>query len=75
MHMRLAKEAIRKATGRVNAPLEYWGCTNSIRYDSYRFHTYRNFPNYMDPDTADCVKWSIKEYAQCNSSIGGIRRY
>ena len=28
VHMSVSKEAIRKATGRVNAPLEWWGCTN-----------------------------------------------
>ena len=53
--MSVAEEAIRKATGRVNAPMECWGCTNSPIYHAYRFHTYRNFPNKTDPDVADCA--------------------
>ena len=73
MHMSVAEEAIRKATGRVNAPLECWECTNSPIYHVDRFHSYRNCPNNMDPDVADRVKMSIQEYAQHNSAMGGSR--
>ena len=58
--MSVAEEAIRKATGRVNAPLDCWGCTNFPRYHAYRFHTDRNCPNKIDPDVAERVKISIK---------------
>ena len=52
VHMSVAEEAIRKATGRFNTPVEYWGCTNSPIYHSDRFHTYRNCPNKKDPDVS-----------------------
>ena len=66
-------EAIRKATGRVNAPLECWGFTNSPRYHVERFHTYRNCPNNMDPNVAESTKRPIHEYTQRNSEMGGSR--
>ena len=62
----VAKEATRKATGRVNAPLEFWGCNNSPIYNADRFHTYSNFSNKMDLDVVECVKLSMQEYAQRN---------
>ena len=71
--MSVSEETIIKATGRVNAPLEWWGCTNRPRYHADRFCTYRNCPNKMDPDVAESVKRSIQEYAQRNSSMGGSR--
>ena len=37
--MGVYKEAIIKVSGRVNALLECWGCTNSPRYYVDRFHT------------------------------------
>ena len=42
VQMSEAKEEIRKATGRGNAPLKLWECTNSSRYHADRLHTYRN---------------------------------
>ena len=54
MFMSVVEEAILKATGKFNSPLECWGCTNSPIYHAYMFHTYRNFPNKMDPDVAEC---------------------
>ena len=66
MHMSVAEEAIRKATGRVNAPMECWGCTNYPRYHADKFHTYRNCHNKMDPDVAEHENRSIQEYAQRN---------
>ena len=57
--MSVPEEAIRKETGRVNALLEFWGCTNSPIYHADRLHTYRNCPNKMDPDVADRTKRSI----------------
>ena len=64
MCMSVAKESIRNSTGRVNAPLECLGRTNSPRYHTDRFHTYRNCPNRMDLDVAEHEKHSIKEYDQ-----------
>ena len=61
-----AEEAIRKATGKVNTPLECWGCNNSPIYHADRFHIYRNFPNKMDPDEEECENMSIQEYTQSN---------
>ena len=60
-HMSVSKEALIKAKGRVDTPLDYWGYTNSPRYHMYRFYTYRNCPNKMDPDVAECPKRSIQE--------------
>ena len=48
--MSMVEEAIINATFRFNAPVEFWGCTNSPRYHADRFHTYRNCPNKRDPD-------------------------
>ena len=73
VHTSMAEAAIRKATGRVNASLECWGCTNFSRYHLDRFHTYRKFPNKIYPDMAERAKRSIKEYAQWNSEVGGSR--
>ena len=42
VYMSVAEESTRKATGRVNAPMEWWGFTNSPRYHADRFHNYRN---------------------------------
>ena len=42
MCISVAKETIRKATGRVNPPLECWGCTNPPRYHGDWFQTYMN---------------------------------
>ena len=64
--MSVAEEAIKKATGRVNALLNCWGCTTSPIYHADRFHTYRNSPNKMDPDVSERAKRSIQEYAQHN---------
>ena len=58
--MSVAKEAIIKATGRANAPLETWGCTNSPRYHSYRFHTYSNCSNNLDPEVSERAKGVIQ---------------
>ena len=44
IHMSVAKEAIRKTTGRFNAMLECWQYTKSPRYHADRFHIYRNCP-------------------------------
>ena len=44
VHTSVDKEAIIKAIGRVNIPLECWGYTQSFRYYADRFHTYRNCP-------------------------------
>ena len=75
MHMGVAEEAIINSTGRVEAPLECWGCTNSPRYHADRFYTYRNCPNNMDSDLAYRAKQSIQEYVQRNSAMGDIRGY
>ena len=62
--MGVSEEAIRKAKGMVNAPLDFWRCNNSPRYHADRFHTYSNCPKNMDPYVAERVKRSIQEYAQ-----------
>ena len=71
--MSVAEFAIREETGRVNALLEFWGCTKSSRYHEERLHTYRNCPNKMYPDVAKRKKRSIQECAQRNSAMGGSR--
>ena len=58
--MSVDEEAIRKATGRVNSPLECWGCTNSPIYHANRLHTYRKCPNKMDPYMVARAKRSIQ---------------
>ena len=60
MHMSVEEEAIRKVTGRVNAPLEWWGCTNSSSYHVDRLHTYSNCPNNMYPDMEERAKRSLQ---------------
>ena len=59
VHMSVAKNSIRKAIVKVNAPLECWGCTNSPIYHTDGLHTYRKFPNRMDPDMAEHANISI----------------
>ena len=61
--MSVTKEATRKATGRVNYSLKYWGCTNYLRYHVDRFHTNINCPQNMDPEVPERAKWSIQDYA------------
>ena len=51
--MSVSKEAIRKSTGRVNSPLECWGCSNSPIYHADRFYMYRNCPNNTYPDVSE----------------------
>ena len=65
--MSVVKEAIRKATGSINAPLECSGCTNSPIYHTGRFHINRNIPNKTDLDVVEHAKRSIQEYTQRNS--------
>ena len=48
--MSVAKYSMRKATGGFNAPMEFWGCTNSPRYHVDKFFTFSKFPNKMDPE-------------------------
>ena len=69
MHMSVAEVAIIKTTWRVNSLLDCWGWTNSPRYHADRFHTYRNWPNNMDTEVAECAKRSIQEYSQFNSAM------
>ena len=71
MYMNVSEESIRKANGRVNAPSGVLGYTKYPRYHDARFHTYRNCPNKIKPEVADCAKRSIREYAQHNSAMGG----
>ena len=66
VHTSVTEESIRKETGRVNAPLECWGSTNSPIYYADRLQTYRNCLNKMNQDVAERAKKSIKEYAQHN---------
>ena len=68
----VSEEDTRKATGKVNAPLEWWGCKNYPRYHVERFHTYRNCPNKRYPDVAERAKQPIQEYDQRTSMTGGI---
>ena len=72
VYMSVDEEATRKATGGLNTPVEFWGCTNSPIYHAGRFHTYRNCPNKRDPDVAELENQSIQEYAQQISILGGI---
>ena len=69
--MSVSEEEIRKATGRFNTPLEFWGCTKSPRYHADRFHTYRNCPNKRYLDVAERANQTIKYYSQCISMMGG----
>ena len=69
--MSVSEEAISKATGRDNAPLECWGRNNSIIYHIHRFKNYRNFPKKRYPDVAGRAKTLIQEYAQKNPEMGG----
>ena len=71
--MSMDEEAIRKATGRFNNPVECWGCTNYPKYHKDRFHTYRNCPNKRDPDVAERSNQSVQAYAQRTSMKGGSR--
>ena len=69
--MSMTKVAIRKERCRVNAPLEWWGCTNSHICLMKMFHTYSKCANNRDPDIAEISKQSVQEYAKLNSSTGG----
>ena len=60
VNMSVSEESIRKATGRFNTPMGFWGCTNYPRYHTDRFHTYRNCPNKRDPEIAERKKQSIQ---------------
>ena len=47
---------VRKANVGVNTTLEFWGCTKSPRYHSYRFYTNRYWPDKMYPYVEECSK-------------------
>ena len=49
VYMSMAEEAVGKATGGFNTPVEFWVCANPPKYQADRFHTYRNCPNKRDP--------------------------
>ena len=46
--MGVAEYAIINLTGRVNTPLDFWGCTNSPICHADMFQTYGDCPNKMD---------------------------
>ena len=71
--MSVSEDDTRKATGRVNAPLECWGWNNPHRYHEDRFQNYSNCPKKMEPDVVEHVNWSIQEYVQWNSAMGENR--
>ena len=71
--MNVVEESIRKAAGRVDSPLECWGCTNYPIYHADRLHAYRNCLNKMDPTVAERAKRSVQEYVQRKSEMGGSR--
>ena len=75
LHMSVAEEVIRKAPGRINTLLEWWGYTNFPIYHVERLHNYRNCLNKMDPYVAERAKRSIQEYAQRNSAIWWSRGF
>ena len=56
--MNAVEDIIRKKIDRANAPLEFWGCTNSPIYYAERFHTDSKCPNKIEPDMEDRAKWS-----------------
>ena len=58
--MSVAEEAKIQLIGRVNAPIEVWGCTKYPGYHTYRFKTYWKCPQDMYPDVVERSKWLIK---------------
>ena len=59
--MSMAKESIRKETGRFKTLVQFWRCTNSPRYHVGRFRAYRNCPNKRYPVIAvNSTVWSIQ---------------
>ena len=69
--MSVSGVAIIKETVRFNTLMDFLACTNYPRYHADRLHTYKNFPNKMDPDVAKRTKYSIQEFSQRNSAMGG----
>ena len=47
--MSVNADYIGKESGRVNALMEFWGCTKSSRYHADKFYTYITCPNKRDP--------------------------
>ena len=72
VHMSVAEDAIRKATGRFNTPVDCYGCINSSKYHADRFHTYRNCLNKRYPDVVEWSNQFFQEYAQLTSMEGLI---
>ena len=71
--MIVSEQAIINSTGRFNAPLDFWGCTDSPRYHTDRFHAYKKFPNKRDLYVAQQSKKSIQDYYQRTFMMGVIR--
>ena len=42
-------------------------------YHVERFKTYSNWPRKIESDVAECENWSIQEYDQYDSAMGGNR--
>ena len=49
IHLSVAEDAIRRATGSPAPPKECWGCTDT-KFHAQRFHLFRECPNRSDPD-------------------------
>ena len=48
VHLSVAEDAIRRATGMPGPPKECWGCTDT-QFHATRFHLFRECPNRADP--------------------------
>jgi hypothetical protein len=64
IHMSVAEEAIRRATGSPAPPKECWGCTGTRDFHANRFHLFRECPNRTHPDVKQNFTQRLEAFRQ-----------
>ena len=69
IHLSVAEEAIRRATGLPAPPKECWGCTDT-KFHPERFHLFRECPNRADPDVRQNFAKRLGLFRQNRAAAG-----
>jgi hypothetical protein len=67
VHLSVAEEAIRRASGPTMAPKECWGCTDT-QFHKDRFHLFRDCPNQRHPDVRKNFERRLAAFRQNKST-------
>ena len=69
IHLSVAEDAIRRATGMPAPPKECWGCSDT-KFHADRYHLFRDCPNRADPDVRQNFAKRLGLFRQTRASAG-----